>query len=422
MRHYRGDEGRERASLAVTGNPGAKGKRGKAVFSFSIRDAAALRMRRASSESSEWRRAGLGQSVDKLRGADGRLALRARRVVETIVLRSGDRAARLLPRRLRLAAGERFSQRRGLQPSRRRRPYLAGRDDAGTRRPAGHAVQRRQSERHWISPSSRSRSRRTTSKTKSNGRPRRPAIRMSISWCATKNTSTATRRSFRRSTLNSRSGRPAAAMFFCSFMGSIRCSPRRSTARRSSLMISKAPGVPVLFTWASRGQATAYVYDLNSATAARDGLEHTLRLLLRSNAEKVNVLAHSMGNWVTVEAFRQIRISGDLPPANKIGDDRTRRARYRHRCVQIAAAPLRQAAKAFLRRPLPGRSSALSLQNHRGRRHPSGRRQRYRGARGVGGDGHRSDRREGRPTPRTTISSSSSPPSRPNCAAFSPGA
>lgn len=83
---------------------------------------------------------------------------------------------------------------------------------------------------------------------------------------------------------------------------------------------SKARGVPVLFTWASRGQATAYVYDLNSATAARDALEHTLRLLLRSNAEKVNVLAHSMGNWVTVEAFRQIRISGDLPPpAAKIG-------------------------------------------------------------------------------------------------------
>jgi len=82
---------------------------------------------------------------------------------------------------------------------------------------------------------------------------------------------------------------------------------------------SQAPAVPVLFTWASRGTATAYVYDLNSATAARDGLEHTLRLLFRSNAEKVNVLAHSMGNWVTVEAFRQIKISGDLPPANKIG-------------------------------------------------------------------------------------------------------
>ena len=75
----------------------------------------------------------------------------------------------------------------------------------------------------------------------------------------------------------------------------------------------------MLFTWASRGKPTAYVYDLNSATAARDGLEHTLRLLLASNAEEVNVLAHSMGNWVTVEAFRQIKISGDLSHANKIG-------------------------------------------------------------------------------------------------------
>ncbi len=70
---------------------------------------------------------------------------------------------------------------------------------------------------------------------------------------------------------------------------------------------ANAPGVPVLFTWASRGKATAYLYDSNSATSARDELEHTLRLLLSSNAEQVNVLAHSMGNWVTVEAFRQIK-------------------------------------------------------------------------------------------------------------------
>ncbi len=82
---------------------------------------------------------------------------------------------------------------------------------------------------------------------------------------------------------------------------------------------AKAPGVPVLFTWASRGNATAYLYDTNSATAARDELEHTLRLLLASNAEEVNVLAHSMGNWVTVEAFRQIKISGKLDHASKLG-------------------------------------------------------------------------------------------------------
>ena len=82
---------------------------------------------------------------------------------------------------------------------------------------------------------------------------------------------------------------------------------------------SKAPGVPVLFTWASRGKPTAYVYDTNSATVARDQLVHTLRLLVASNAEQVSVLAHSMGNWVTVEAFRQIKISGDLDHADKLG-------------------------------------------------------------------------------------------------------
>ncbi|MGO4736026.1 alpha/beta hydrolase [Bosea sp. 2KB_26] len=82
---------------------------------------------------------------------------------------------------------------------------------------------------------------------------------------------------------------------------------------------SQAPAVPVLFTWASRGALTQYVYDSNSATAARDNLERTIRLLLASNAEKVSILAHSMGNWVTVEALRQIKISGELSGAGKIG-------------------------------------------------------------------------------------------------------
>lgn len=82
---------------------------------------------------------------------------------------------------------------------------------------------------------------------------------------------------------------------------------------------AEAPGVPVLFTWASRGRLTGYVYDSNSATAARDDLEHTLRLVFASNAEEVNILAHSMGNWVTVEALRQIKISGNLPPIRKLG-------------------------------------------------------------------------------------------------------
>ena len=82
---------------------------------------------------------------------------------------------------------------------------------------------------------------------------------------------------------------------------------------------SKAVAVPVLFTWASRGRLTDYVYDNNSATAARDNLEHTLRLILASDAEQVNVIAHSMGNWVAVEALRQIKISGRIPSPEKFG-------------------------------------------------------------------------------------------------------
>ncbi len=83
---------------------------------------------------------------------------------------------------------------------------------------------------------------------------------------------------------------------------------------------SDAPAVPVLFTWASRATTEGYVYDNNSATAARDQLEETIRLAFSSGADQVSILAHSMGNWLTVEALRQIRISGKTLPANKIGN------------------------------------------------------------------------------------------------------
>jgi esterase/lipase superfamily enzyme len=82
---------------------------------------------------------------------------------------------------------------------------------------------------------------------------------------------------------------------------------------------AKSTAVPVLFTWASRGKLGQYVYDMNSATAARDNLEHTIRLIFASDADQVNILAHSMGNWVTVETMRQIKISGRLPPMQKLG-------------------------------------------------------------------------------------------------------
>ena len=65
------------------------------------------------------------------------------------------------------------------------------------------------------------------------------------------------------------------------------------------------PGIPVLFSWASSGRTFDYVYDLNSALHARDALLETGDVLSRTDAGGFNVIAHSMGTLLTVEAMRQ---------------------------------------------------------------------------------------------------------------------
>ena len=80
------------------------------------------------------------------------------------------------------------------------------------------------------------------------------------------------------------------------------------------------PGTPVLFSWASGGKTTDYLYDSNSASAARDQLEGTLRLLAQSGARRIDIIAHSMGTWVTMEALRQLAITGDRDLVGRLGD------------------------------------------------------------------------------------------------------
>jgi esterase/lipase superfamily enzyme len=60
-------------------------------------------------------------------------------------------------------------------------------------------------------------------------------------------------------------------------------------------------GVPVLFTWASAGQLTKYVYDLNSALTARPQFGQMAALLAQTNARGFDVFAHSMGAFLTME-------------------------------------------------------------------------------------------------------------------------
>lgn len=62
-------------------------------------------------------------------------------------------------------------------------------------------------------------------------------------------------------------------------------------------------GVPVLFTWASAGKLTRYVYDLNSALVARPMLLDAASIVSRSIAQEYHIFAHSMGGFLIMEAI-----------------------------------------------------------------------------------------------------------------------
>jgi esterase/lipase superfamily enzyme len=63
-------------------------------------------------------------------------------------------------------------------------------------------------------------------------------------------------------------------------------------------------GVPVLFDWASGASLTRYVYDLNSALIARPKIPEISSIMARTNAEGYDILAHSMGAFLTIEAIK----------------------------------------------------------------------------------------------------------------------
>jgi esterase/lipase superfamily enzyme len=70
---------------------------------------------------------------------------------------------------------------------------------------------------------------------------------------------------------------------------------------------SKAPVIPVLFSWPSKGVVTldAYKYDVQSANEARDALKQVLeRITFNRDVKDVTVLCHSMGCWTALEALR----------------------------------------------------------------------------------------------------------------------
>ncbi len=78
-------------------------------------------------------------------------------------------------------------------------------------------------------------------------------------------------------------------------------------------------GVPVYFSWPSRGRLLDYVTDKDSATFSRDGLADVLKQMSGlSNVRSVLLFGHSMGGWLTMESLRQLAIAGDKTTLNKL--------------------------------------------------------------------------------------------------------
>ena len=76
--------------------------------------------------------------------------------------------------------------------------------------------------------------------------------------------------------------------------------------------------MPVLFSWASAGKLLDYVYDQNSTLAARNDLIEAGDILVASEARSIDIVAHSMGNFLTVEAMRQAKLQNKFDRSGKL--------------------------------------------------------------------------------------------------------
>jgi esterase/lipase superfamily enzyme len=73
--------------------------------------------------------------------------------------------------------------------------------------------------------------------------------------------------------------------------------------------------VPVIvFSWPSMNEASGYLYDLGSVTFSRPYVREFLKALsLRRGAERLSVLAHSMGSQVALQVLESSAETGFIP-------------------------------------------------------------------------------------------------------------
>jgi len=68
-------------------------------------------------------------------------------------------------------------------------------------------------------------------------------------------------------------------------------------------------GTTVLFSWPSRGEILDYFYDEKSALGSRDAFLHVVDNLRKAGFKRIDVIAHSMGNLVAVDALANSAVS-----------------------------------------------------------------------------------------------------------------
>lgn len=81
----------------------------------------------------------------------------------------------------------------------------------------------------------------------------------------------------------------------------------------------KVPGVAVHYAWPSRGSPLGYVYDRDSALFARDSLEDLLNQVALAGADRIIIVAHSMGGALTMESLRQVALRNDRRVTTHLG-------------------------------------------------------------------------------------------------------
>lgn len=81
----------------------------------------------------------------------------------------------------------------------------------------------------------------------------------------------------------------------------------------------RMPGVPLHYSWPSAGDPRYYAYDLDSVFIARDGFARMLHLASQAQADRIIIIAHSMGSMLTMETLRELAVSDEQGVLSKIG-------------------------------------------------------------------------------------------------------